>query len=269
MATDTDGVGEPVRRGEGAEGFPHGSKYPLVVGLGLLLLGWGLMWPPVLIAGVPVMVYGLWGWVREYAIEEFEAGVIPEQKRQLLGYETGLLGMYVLIVSEILVFAGFFVAWFYLDATRGPFPPEGYPGLTLSLGAVMTGIMILGSATIRYGRNAIEAGDRSGLVRGYAITALLGLLFLAVLGVEYSTLMAEGLRWTTGPYGASYYALTGLHAGHLIAGLVLLGIVVYRAHVRKHFSANRSLMVRATEAYWHFLTAVSLAILAFVYFGAT
>lgn len=268
MATDTDRPGEPVQRGEGAEGFPHGSKYPLFVGLGFLLLGWGLMWPPVLIAGVPVMLYGVWGWTKEYAIEEYEAGVVPEQKRQLLGFETGLLGMYILIVSEILVFAGFFVAWFYLDATRGPFPPDGYPGLTLSYGAAMTALMVVGSVTAWRGRTAVERGDRSSLVPSYAATLLTGVGFLAVLGVEYAGLMADGLYWTTGPYGAAYYALTGLHAGHLVAGLVMVAIVVYRARVRGHFSADRNLMVRATEAYWHFLTFVSLVILAFVYFGA-
>ena len=269
MATESGNPGEPVRRGEGAEGFPHGSKYPLVVGLGFLLVGWGLMWPPVLVAGVPVMLYGVWGWTREYAIEEFEAGVVPEQKRQLLGYETGLLGMYILIVSEILVFAGFFVAWFYLDATRGPFPPAGYPGPTLTYGVAMTALMVVGSLTARYGRNAILDGDREGLVTGYAGTVLAGVVFLVVLGLEYAAMLAAGVRWTTGPYGASFYALTGLHAAHLLGGMVLLGIVVYRARNRGHFSEARNLMVRTTEAYWHFLTFVSLAILAFVYFGAS
>lgn len=269
MATESDRPGEPVRRGEGAEGFPHGSKYPMVVGLGFLLLGWGLLWPPVLVLGVPVMLYGLWGWVREYAFEEYEAGVVPEQKRQLLGIETGLLGMYVLIVSEILIFMGFFVAWFYLDATRGPFPLEGYPALSFTLGAVMTLLMLVGSAASRYGRNAVLSGDRDGLVRGYAVTLLAGLGFLALLGVEYRRLLAEGLSWTTGPYGAAYYGLSGLHALHLVGGLAMVGLVLYRATARGHFSETRNLMVRTTEAYWHFLTALSIAILIFVYFGAS
>ncbi|MFB6197682.1 MAG: cytochrome oxidase subunit III, partial [Halobacteriaceae archaeon] len=140
MSGSESAAGEPVRQGEGAEGFPHGSKYPLFVGAGLFFIGVGLAWIPlVLVIGIPVELYGLWGWTKEYAIEEFEEGVVPEQKRQLLGVETGLIGMYILIVSEILIFAGFFVAWFYLDATRGPFPPEGYPGLSLQLGGTMTG----------------------------------------------------------------------------------------------------------------------------------
>lgn len=262
-------AGEPVRQGEGADGFPHGSKYPLFVGGGLFFIGLGLAWSWLfLIIGVPIELYGLWGWTREYTIEEFERGVVPEQKRQLLGVETGLLGMFMLIVSEILIFAGFFVAWFYLDATRGPFPPDSYPGLTLSLGAAMTGLLLVGSLTARYGRNAVvEEGDRSKLVLGYAVTVGLGVLFLAVLAFEWSNLLADGLSWTTGPYGAVYYSLAGLHAGHLIAGLVMCGIVIYRARVRDHFSTQRNLMVRTTEAYWHFLTAISIAIFVFIYFG--
>lgn len=267
MGEPESNVGEPVQRGEGAEGFPHGSQFPFVVGGGLLLVGWGLLWPPVLVAGVPVMIYGLWGWTREYAIEEYETGVVPEQKRQLLGIETGLLGMYVLIVSEILVFMGFFVAWFYLDATRGPFPPAGYPAVTLWLGAAMAATMLVGSVALNWGRRRVEAGDRHGVVRGFSVGILAGVAFFVLLGIEYSRLMAGDLLWSTGPYGAAYYALTGLHAAHLAAGVVLVGIVVYRAQVRNHFSENRNLMVRTVEAYWHFLTAVSLAILTFVYFG--
>ncbi|MFB6197683.1 MAG: heme-copper oxidase subunit III, partial [Halobacteriaceae archaeon] len=127
--------------------------------------------------------------------------------------------------------------------------------------------LLLGSLTTRYGRNAIMNDNRDSLIVGYAGTVVLGLGFLAVLGYEWTTLMSEGLKWTTGPYGASYYALTGLHAAHLIAGLVMFGIVLYRASIRDHFSSNRNLMVRTTEAYWHFLTAISLAILIFVYIG--
>lgn len=266
---DAEAAGEPIERGEGAEGFPHGSKYPLFVGAGLFFIGLALAYLPLfLVIGVPVELYGLWGWTKEYTIEEFEQGIIPEQKRQILGFETGLLGMYLFVVSEILVFMGFFVAWFYLDATRGPFPPEGYPGLTLSLGGAMTVILLLGSLSVYYGRRGIiESGDRGRLVTGYSGAILTGIAFLAVLGFEWSQLMAEGLRWTTGPYGASYYALAGLHAGHLIAGLVMVGIVVYRASVRNHFSQRRNLMVRTVEVYWHFLTAVSIAIFVFIYFG--
>jgi len=63
----------------------------------------------------------------------------------------------------------------------------------------MTGLLLLGSLTARYGRIAVvEEGDRSKLVLGYAMTVGIGVLFLAVLAFEWSNLLAEGLRWTTG-----------------------------------------------------------------------
>jgi len=129
-------------------------------------------------------------------------------------------------------------------------------------------VMLVGSATARYARKSILADDRGGMTWGYAATFLAGVVFLALLGTEYTRLMANGLSWTTGPYGASYYALTGLHGAHLIAGLALVAVVLYRARVRGHFSEARNLMIRTTEAYWHFLTAVSIAIMVFVYYGA-
>lgn len=78
--------------------------------------------------------------------------------------------------------------------------------------------------------------------------------------------MEAGLDWTTGPYGSTYFALTGLHALHVIAGLAIVGVVVARAVGRGHFSADRNLMPKTTTVYWHFLTLVSVLVLAFVYF---
>jgi len=273
MAGESDTrPGEPVRRGEGAEGFPHGSRFPFVVGLGLFLTAAGLsLWLPALIVGVPVLIYGVWGWTYEYTVEEFESGVVPEQKRELLGVKSGYLAMVLVVGGELLVFAGLFVAWFYLRAERDQFfpPMTDLPAPTLLLGVALTAVMLLGSVAMAYARSSISRDDRSGLSTGLAAALALGVVFLAVLGVEWSGLMARGLDWTAGPYGATYYLLTGVHAAHLIAGLGLAGIVGWRAWGRGHFSANRHLMVSTTELYWHFLTFVSILILAFVYVPTT
>lgn len=267
MASDTQ-AGEPVRRGEGADGFPHGSKYPLFVGAGLFFTALGLVFWPGLIVGVPVLLYGMAGWTWEYAVEEFERAVVPEQKRQLLGVETGLLASYVVVAGEILIFLAVFVSWFYLRAERGgSFPPAAdLPTPELTLGLAMTALMILGSVSIVLGRRGIERDNRTRFGAGFAVTFLTGLGFLVVLAVEWTALLDAGLDWTTGPYGATYFTLTGLHAGHLVAGLALVGIVLLRSRLRGHFSSARNLMPRTTEVYWHFLTLVSILIVAFVYF---
>ena len=265
--SERDRPGEPVRRGEGAEGFPHGSKYPLFVGLGMFVTAIGLLWLPALLVGLPVLVYGIGGWTWEYTIDEFEQGVVPEQKRQRLGMETGLLSMYVVVAGEILIFLALFVAWFYLGAERGSsFPPTAdLPTPQLLLGAGMTTALVLGSLAIAVGRRSIERDARGRFVAGFVAVFVLGAAYLGLLGTEWSFLIGAGFDWTTGPYGATYYALTGLHALHVFVGLVLVGIVIARAVGRDHFSSHRNLMPKTTEVYWHFLTLVSVLILAFVY----
>jgi len=268
MAADTSTrPGEPTRTGEGADGFPHESKYPLFVGAGLFFSGVGLsMWLPVLVVGVPLLLYGAGGWTWEYTVEEFERGVVPRQKHQLLGMKSGYIAMILLIAGELLIFAGLFVAWFYLDAERGPFPVGGLPAPSFTYGAVMTALMIVGSIAFAWARSSINRDARGRFNTGLALALLTGLGFLGALWIEWSRLMAEGLTWTAGPYGAAYYVLTGVHAAHLLGGLALGGVVAYRAWGRGHFSSKRHLMVATTEAYWHFLTFVSVLILAFVYF---
>lgn len=264
---ELDRPGEPVRHGEGAEGFPHGSKYPLFVALGMFFTGLGLsMFVPALIVGVPVLIYGMWGWTKEYTIEEFEAAVVPAQKRQLLGFKSGYISMLLVILGELIIFASLFVVWFYLKATRGPFPPEGQPPTDLVLGLAMTVLLLGASVTIGYGRYSIARDSRAWFNRGLALSMVFGIGYLAVFGLDWMNMAAAGAVPSQGPYAAAYYVLTGAHAAHLLAGLVLSGIVGYRAWRRDHFSSNRHLMVKTTEAYWHFLTFVSILLLAFVYF---
>ncbi|WP_423751814.1 cytochrome c oxidase subunit 3 [Salinirarus marinus] len=263
----SDRPGEPVRRGEGAEGFPHGSKYPLFVALGMFFTGLGLsMFTVALAIGIPVLIYGMWGWTKEYTIEEFETGIVPAQKRQLLGFKSGYISMLLVILGELIIFASLFVVWFYLKATRGPFPPEGMPGPDLMLGIVMTVLLLAASVALGYGRYAIARDERTPFNWGLALSMVFGVAYLVVFALDWINLAAGGAVPSQGPYPAAYYVLTGTHAAHLLAGLVLSGIIAYRAWGRNHFSSNRHLMVKTTEAYWHFLTFVSILILAFVYF---
>lgn len=266
MATDTsDRPGEPTRRGEGAEGFPHASIAPVLVAGGLFGIAVGLVWLPVLAVGVPLFVYGTYRWTRAYAIEEYERAVIPEQKRQLLGMQSGTITVWLVILSEIFVFGALFASLLYLEAVDGPWPPDGL-ALDFPYAVGLTVLLVSSGIALHWGQNSLEQGDRRKFGYGVAASFVLGSAFIAGQLYEYSQFMAAGLTPTEGPYGATFYALTGMHGAHVVAGLVLIGVVGLRAWRHDHFSERRNLMVRATTLYWHFVDAVWLVILFVVYF---
>lgn len=265
MASEHERTGEPTRRGDGGEGFPHSSIAPILVAAGLLGLALGVLWYPVLVIGVPVFVYGLYRWTREYAIDEFERGVIPEQKRQLLGVSSGSITIWLVILSEIFVFGALFASLLYLEAVNGPWPPEGL-ALDFTYAVGLTVILVSSGIALHWGEHRLEQGDHRQFLYGVGAAFVLGSAFLVGQLYEYSQFMAKGLTPTEGPFGSTFYALTGVHGAHVAAGLVLIGIIGLRAGLRGHFSAERNLMVRATALYWHFVDAVWLLILFVVYF---
>ena len=272
MATEGERPGEPARYGEGADGFPHGSKYPLFVGGGMFFTAVGLLWLPVLVIGIPMLLYGMWGWTREYTIDEFERGVIPEQKRQRINMKTGYLAMILVVISELFIFAAVFIAYLYLEAARGPFPPAGAPDPSFLFGALLLVVLLVGSLAMYRATAAIKEDDRREFKIGLIVTFLSGVAFMGILGYEWIRLFGQGLYWdpflvgpAIGAYGSAFFLTTGLHAAHVVGGLVLLGLVLYRVYARDHFSSNRHLLVSATGLYWHFLTFVQLAIFIVVY----
>lgn len=274
MATETDRShpGEPVEYGEGAEGFPHGSKYPLFVAAGMFFTALGLLWLPVLIVGIPVLLYGMLGWIHEYTVGEYETGIIPEQKRERLGLTTNYLAMVLVVIGELLVFSAVFIAYLYLEATSGPFPPAGSPEPSMGFGLGLLAVLLIGSLAMYRSRQRIQLGDRAAMKQGLAITTLAGLAFVAILSVEWLRLWTDGLHWDViavgtdfGVYGSVFFLTTGLHLFHVIGGLGLLGILLYRVFARGHFSEQRFTMIATTEVYWHMLALVQLLIVVIVY----
>ncbi|WP_254526063.1 cytochrome c oxidase subunit 3 [Natrinema caseinilyticum] len=262
-------VPDEVSVSEGTEGFPHESKYPLVVTVGLTLLGFGLALPAplfVILVGTPVTLWGVGGWTYEYTIEDYEDRVIPEQKRQLLGMETGMIATWLFIVTEGLLFAGLFLAYFFLEADHGPWPPEELPPLDLPYALGLTVILLLSGITLYWARRGLEHGNRRQFNYGLAVTIILGLAFLLGQANEYSTMLSEGLTPWASAYGSTFYVVTGTHGIHVIFGLVLLGLVGARAWGRGHFDADRHLFVKTASYYWHFVDAIWFLIVLFVYY---
>jgi cytochrome c oxidase subunit 3 len=165
-------------------------------------------------------------------------------------YKTGTnrLGLWLFLVSDAFVFAGLMVTRLnLLGMTR--------PHLNQVLGLFVTAVLLISSFFMNRGETMMNNGDRKGFLRNVLITFILGLMFLlGVVFVEWPTAIREGVTPSSGPYGAVFFMMTGMHAFHVVTGLIFLMIVYLNA--RRGLYDQKSYPVEAAAVYWHFVDVV-------------
>jgi len=180
-----------------------------------------------------------------------------------VGHEwRGRAGMIGLIIAEASLFAVFVVAYlFYVGKSlNGPTPKD-----VLEIPVLGTICLLSSSITVALGARALARGGvrRSGA--WLLVTALLGAIFLSGTAREwYHLIDRDGLTIATNLFGTTFYPLVGLHASHVIAGLVMLGLccVFAATGALKVVHAERVEMV---SWYWHFVDGVWVVVFTVVY----
>lgn len=173
-------------------------------------------------------------------------------------------GMLSFLLSEVAIFSTLIVTYlFYLGKdTFGPTPAEA---LSLSLVLCTTACLLASSATIHKAESVLEHGTQQSFLIWWLATILLGILFLIGTAYEWHGLIARhNLTISRNLFGTTYYALVGLHAVHVTAGVVVMLIVFGLAASRHVTSANRS-GLQLVGWYWHFVDAVWLVVFTVVY----
>jgi len=174
----------------------------------------------------------------------------------------GPVGILLFILAESSIFAVFVAAYlFYIGRSlTGPTPRE-----VLQFPVVMTVCLLSSSLTIHLATRALRNGALGRFLRYWLATVLLGAGFLAGTAREWHELIAEHhLTISTNLFGSTYYALVGLHASHVIAGMVMLLIVAAFG------LAGRIRPVHVERAdvisiYWHFVDVVWIVVVTVVY----
>ena len=182
------------------------------------------------------------------------------------GISNPILGMLLFITSEVMFFAGLFAAYFNVRANSPVWPPEGFDDKLhiLPLVGPATVLLILSSFTCQIGVWAIRKNDRRGLVRAIGVTFVLGVTFLVMQAIDYALLYEDGMRLDSGPFGTTYYTLTGFHGAHVLGGAIMLGVVLYRS-MAGQFSSSHHDLVEATSMYWHFVDVVWILLFSLLY----
>ena len=174
-----------------------------------------------------------------------------------------LLGMFLFIASEIMLFGSFFTAYFFVRVVS----PTGHDWgafhdrLPIFVAGLNSAILLTSSATMHWALQSIKRGNRAGLQAGLAMTFLMGATFLGTQIAEYSRI---GFAPRDNAFSTIFFCLTGLHGAHVFVGLTLLGFATVRAF-RGHFSAEHHHGVEIPGIYWHFVDVMWIVVYTTIY----
>jgi cytochrome c oxidase subunit III len=239
----------------------------------------------VLAIGLVAVLYGMYAWWSD-VIKEAHAGdhtpVVQLHQRY---------GMILFIASEVMLFVGFFWAWFdfslfptAMDVTLDEathavsvtlveasdaayktalaWPPKGIEVIdAFHLPLLNTLILLCSGTTVTWAHHALIHGDRESFKKGLWLTIGLGVLFSCIQFYEYAVapFPFKGLN-----YSAAFYLATGLHGFHVAVGTVFLAVCLYRGY-RGHFTPKQHFGFEAAAWYWHFVDVVWLFLFIAVY----
>lgn len=176
--------------------------------------------------------------------------------------DRGTVGMGCLIVAESAIFVIFVVAYiFYMgQSLGGPTPQQ-----VLELPIFTTICLLSSSLTLHWAVAALRKSKVGAFTAWLATTIGLGLIFLIGTGMEWHHLIyVDGLTIRTNLFGTTFYSLVGLHATHVIVGLILL-IAALIFSLTGHVSEKHAHRMDVLSLYWHFVDAVWVVVFTVVY----
>ncbi len=174
----------------------------------------------------------------------------------------GRIGMLSLIIGESAIFTIFVVAYiFYIGrSVSGPTPQQ-----VLDIPILNTICLLSSSVTIWLSERQIERGNMRAFAALWALTMGLGIEFIIGTWLEWKKLIfVDGLTIRTNLFGTTFYSLVGLHATHVVVGLIMLTFVLIFTLTGRlnHAHAER---VEVLALYWHFVDAVWVVVFTVVY----
>jgi len=196
--------------------------------------------------------------------------------------EASTIGMWLFLATEIMFFGGLFTGYtVYRSMPAGArIFAEASHRLDVILGAVNTGVLICSSLTMVLAVYAAQVGSRKLQVAFLVLTIALGSVFLGIKAKEYHDKFVhnevpgynfkyDGPDPVQGPkfeqmFFTFYFAMTGLHALHMVIGIVLLTILAVRAY-KGAFTPEYHSPIELTGLYWHFVDIVWIFLFPLLY----
>ncbi len=170
-------------------------------------------------------------------------------------------GFALFVLSEAWIFLNLVAAYIYLRWLSPASQPMALPHRELLLPSINTAILLGSGVVAHWANTGLDRDDRRRLCGGFIATIVLGLLFLAGQGWEYTH---ASFTPQSSIYGACFFTLTGLHGLHVAVGAVFLLVLLLRAWGGA-FSSEHAFPVQAGTLYWHFVDAVWVVLFTLLY----
>ena len=191
-------------------------------------------------------------------------------------FDAAKLGMWLFLVTEILLFSGMFVAY----AVYRVWYPEVFAAASTELnpwlGGINTVVLLASSLTVALAIHAAQTDERKALTRFLIITVLLAGVFLVVKYFEYTHKFHLGIfpgdhfayAELDQPYVpiffSIYYVMTGIHGVHVLVGMGVLSWLAWRSY-RGHFSSTYYTPVELSGLYWHLVDIIWIFLFPLLY----
>lgn len=246
---------------------------------GMTVGKWGML------AGLAAAIVVLYFWFGD-AIKESESGLYS--KRIDVSYRWGMSWF---IFSEVMFFAGFFGALWYVRAVTTPwlgdldhklllwpdfnavwpnFGPAGVVEHFQTVGpfwlpTINTALLLTSGVTLTIAHHALRHNERRKTIVWLFMTVVLGFTFVGLQAYEYHHAYTElNLKFDSGAYGSLFYILTGFHGFHVVMGATMLTVILIRL-LKGHFTAHQHFGFEGAAWYWHFVDVIWLGLYLFVY----
>jgi cytochrome c oxidase subunit 3 len=185
--------------------------------------------------------------------------------------------MWVFLATEVMFFGGLFLGYTVYRTQHPQAFAAASHHLKMPLGAANTAVLLTSSLTVALAVHAAHLGRRRALAAFLLATIVLGLVFLGIKGMEYyyeyvEHLIPGRLFHYEGPAPAEgvqlfflfYFAMTGLHATHMIVGIALMTVMAVLAW-RGRFSTEYYSPIEMSGLYWHFVDIVWIFLFPLLY----
>jgi len=191
--------------------------------------------------------------------------------------DASTLGMWIFLITEVMFFGGMFLAYTVYRRAYSHVFAVASSSLNVGIGAINTAVLLVSSFTMVMAVRAAQLGQRKALILFLVATLIFGGIFLGVKAYEWNEKFEQ--HHVPGPsfhldgvpqqgqaqlFFSLYFAMTGLHALHMVVGVGILSVLIWMAY-KGTFTAEYNTPVDIAGLYWHFVDIIWIFLFPLLY----